>query len=168
MRNSFKRTELTGIAFVWLIGTLLYFTYEWSGSSSVAALVAPVNDSPWEHLKMLFFPVVLYALFEYFILGKKFTNFVSAKLIGVAGGMVFIIIAFYTYYGILGREIRWLDITIFLVASYLTHSVSCFHCLHRSRRKIPLKLAPVMLAFIAACFGIFTIFPPALPLFIGA
>lgn len=165
MKNSFKRTELTGIVFVWIIGSLLHFTYEWSGNAALAAIVAPVNESPWEHLKMLFFPVTLYALFEYFFLGKRFSNFAAAKLFGIISGMLFILIAFYTYYGILGQENLLLDIAIFLSAVFLTYSVSCFHCLHRSWRNVPLKLAPAMIAFIAVCFGIFTVFPPSLPLF---
>ena len=167
MRKSFKRIELIGIAFVWITGTLLHFTYEWSGNSAAAALVAPINESPWEHLKMLFFPFILYALFEYFILGKKFKNFTSAKLLGIVSGMAFILVAFYTYYGIYGQEIIWFDIIIFLTAAYLAYSISCFHCLHRAKRILPLKLAPAMLIFTAACFAVFTLFPPALPLFAG-
>lgn len=165
MKNSFKRTELIGIVFVWIIGSLLHFTYEWSGNAAFTAIVAPVNESPWERLKILFFPVTLYALFEFFFLGKKFTNFATAKLIGVISGMAFILIAFYTYYGVFGQVNLLLDIAIFLGAVFLTYSVSCFHCLYRSRRNVPLKLASAMIAFIAVCFVIFTIYPPSLPLF---
>lgn len=168
MRKSFKRVELGGIAFVWIIGSLLHFTYEWSGNSSVIALVAPINESPWEHLKMLFFPAVFYALIEYFILGKKYSNFATAKLLGIASGMAFILVAFYTYYGIFGKELLLLDIAIFLAAAYLSYSVSCFHCLYRQHRNLPAKLAPATLTLITLCFGIFTLFPPELPLFLGA
>ena len=40
-------------------GTLFHFIYEWSGFHPLAGLFAPVNESTWEHLKMLFFPVLL-------------------------------------------------------------------------------------------------------------
>jgi len=168
MRNSFKRTELAGIAFVWIIGTLFHFIYEWSGNSPVIAFMTPINESPWERLKVLFFPVILYALIEFFILGKKYRNFATAKLLGIISGMAFILVAFYTYYGIFGQEILLLDMGIFLLASYLTHSVSCFHCLHRQTRTLPFKLAPAMLAFMVICFVVFTIYPPSLPLFANA
>ena len=38
-----------------LLGTLLHFTYRWSGRNP---LIAPVNESVWEHMKLLFFPML--------------------------------------------------------------------------------------------------------------
>ena len=55
---------LLGILFAIAAGILLHFAYEWSMENPFVALFAPVNESVWEHLKMLFFPVFLYTLFE--------------------------------------------------------------------------------------------------------
>ena len=44
-----------GIIFTLATGTLLHFTYEWSGENPFVALYSPVSESVWEHLKLLFF-----------------------------------------------------------------------------------------------------------------
>ena len=48
--------------FLSVMGTLLHFLFDWSGGSWAAALIAPVNESVWEHLKLLVFPMVAFAL----------------------------------------------------------------------------------------------------------
>ena len=64
-----------GILFTLIIGTLLHFTYEWSGENPFVALYSPVNESVWEHLKLLFFPVLLYTFFEIIVLYKTSGHF---------------------------------------------------------------------------------------------
>lgn len=58
-----KRDIIIGILFVLVTGTLSHFLYDWSGRLPVVGLFAPVNESVWEHMKLLFFPMLLYALF---------------------------------------------------------------------------------------------------------
>ena len=38
------------------LGTLNHFLYFLSGQSPIVALFCPVNESVWEHLKLLYFP----------------------------------------------------------------------------------------------------------------
>ncbi len=59
------RTNLIcGILFTSVLGSLLHFVYEWTGENPLAALFSPVNESVFEHCKLLFFPALLYTLFE--------------------------------------------------------------------------------------------------------
>ena len=55
-----KRKGLWGFLFVSVLGTVLHFLYEWSGENTLAALVSGVNESVWEHMKLLFVPVFLW------------------------------------------------------------------------------------------------------------
>ena len=57
--------ELAGVPFIFCIGALLHFVYEWAGAWWPLALVAAVNESVWEHLKLAFWPSVIYAAVEY-------------------------------------------------------------------------------------------------------
>ncbi len=50
---------LPEILFVIVLGTLMHFMYNWSGKHPFAGLIAPVNESVWEHMKLLFFPMLL-------------------------------------------------------------------------------------------------------------
>nr|WP_236945659.1 DUF6512 family protein [Enterocloster clostridioformis] len=55
---------IAGILSVSLLGTLLHFTYRWSGRNPLIGLIAPVNESVWEHMKLLFFPMLLFGLWS--------------------------------------------------------------------------------------------------------
>lgn len=101
-------------------GTLWHFVYEWSGKNKIAAAFFPVNESTWEHLKLLFFPALIYFIIEYFILKDKSENYISASAIGLIAGLLSIITIFYTYSGILGFNISAVDIAIFFISLALT------------------------------------------------
>ena len=51
--------HILGIFVIVMIAGPLHFAYEWSGENFIVSLVAPVNESIWEHLKMVYWPTVL-------------------------------------------------------------------------------------------------------------
>ena len=44
------------IIFTFILGTLLHFTYKWSEENAIVGIFSAVNESTWEHLKLLYFP----------------------------------------------------------------------------------------------------------------
>lgn len=56
MKKSSLCPTIVGILFVSVLGVLMHFVYEWSGSNRFVGLFAPINESTWEHMKLLFFP----------------------------------------------------------------------------------------------------------------
>lgn len=99
-----------------ILGTLGHFVYEFSGRNYIAGLFFPVNESTWEHLKLLFYPTILYTVFEYFKSKEKSKNYIPASVISLFCGMLSIIILFYTYTGVLGKNIGLLDIAIYYIS----------------------------------------------------
>ena len=83
MKRHVLRWELAGILFVFLLGALLHFLFEWSGESRIVGLFASVNESVWEHFKQGFWPMFLYAAIEYRFLRGHVNNFVTAKAVAV-------------------------------------------------------------------------------------
>ncbi len=61
--NTCKRDIVIGIFFVLITGTLAHFLYEWTGKNFIAGLFTPVNESIWEHMKLIFFPILAYAIY---------------------------------------------------------------------------------------------------------
>lgn len=61
---------IIGAVFTIITGTLLHFVYEWSGESLFVGIFSPINESVWEHLKLLFFPMSVWILIGYLFLGK--------------------------------------------------------------------------------------------------
>ena len=60
-------STIIGTIFVSAAGTLLHFVYGWTGNHFIVGLFAPVNESTWEHMKLLYFPMLLYCAAEYFL-----------------------------------------------------------------------------------------------------
>ena len=69
MKDTRWRTwEVIGLLWTLAAGNLLHFVYDWAGKSTVAALFAAVNESTWEHMKLLAVPWILFSLVEYIAL----------------------------------------------------------------------------------------------------
>ena len=83
MKKHILRWELSGIIFVFLLGALLHFVFEWSGEPKIAGLIASVNESVWEHFKQGFWHMCLYAAIEYKFLRSHVNNFLTAKAVAV-------------------------------------------------------------------------------------
>ncbi|MBR5139580.1 MAG: hypothetical protein IKV16_00870, partial [Clostridia bacterium] len=81
-------TVLISAIFAIGLGILFHFLYDISGKSQLVRPFAPVNESVWEHLKLIFFPFVLIMPVEYLLYGKRAYNFFSSKFIGLEIGLI--------------------------------------------------------------------------------
>ena len=165
MNKKLFKYELIGFIFVSIIGTLSHFLYEWLDSSKIAALFCPVNESVWEHLKLLFFPYLIWTIIEYFLLNKK-ENYFSSKIRGVLCGLLFIVAFFYTYSGITGQTSTFIDILSFFIGTAISFIIS-YIIMRNSKRssKIGEVISIILFICIAILFFVFTFMPPLIPLF---
>jgi len=165
MKKSILRWELGGIFFIIVIGSLLHFAFEWSGRAIPIAPIAAVNESVWEHLKLAFWPALVYAALEYRRFGKSANNFFFAKTLGIYLMPITIVVLFYSYESILGHGLLIADIAIFVVAVIVGQLVS-YKLLTASPLPERLnRLAPIALAVLGILFVVFTFYPPQVPLF---
>ena len=56
--------QAAGFALVTFGGTILHFLYDWAGGSILVSPFSGVNESTWEHMKLLFWPLFLFALIQ--------------------------------------------------------------------------------------------------------
>ena len=165
MTKKLKKWEIVGVIIVALLGTLGHFLYDLTGQNQIVGKFFPVNESTWEHLKLLFFPYVVYGLVEWVYIGKNYHGFAFSKLSGVLSGMAFIVVSFYTYTGILGYSIDFINILIYLISVVIAFCVS-FKQLSDDKLRLMFKTPSIiMLAAIALIFVIFTSNPPKINLF---
>lgn len=163
-KNFILKFQIFSIIFTWILGTLLHFTYEWSDNNLLLATFSAVNESTWEHLKLLFFPMLITTIIGSFYIEKNnIPNFLCAKTIGIITSISFIVIFFYTYTGILGTNFAILDIGSFFVAVVLGEYVS--KKIMTSDFKCNKTISFVSLIILLLCFIIFTYFPPKIGLF---
>lgn len=166
MQKSLFRYSLSGFIFVSILGSLCHFIYKWSGYNIAAALLCPVNESVWEHLKLLFFPYLIWSIAEHRMLLQENQNlkgFIMSKLIGVVAGMAVIVSFFYTYTGALGKSVEIVNILSFFLGVGAAFSIDSL-LIKQNRLKYD-NLAIAGFISIAAVFIIFTFAPPLIPLF---
>ena len=157
--------QIAGFAFTVIIGTAFHFLFIWTNESIVAAFVSPVNESIWEHIKLLFFPMFAYALFEYSFWGKQYARFWCIKLKGILTGMALIPTLYYTYTGIIGESLDWFNIVIFFGVAGLVYLVETKMFQGNKTCRIPSEYAFVILCISGIIFFVFTFYPPEIPFF---
>ena len=164
MKRSVPLSQLLGFAISSFLGTLLHFLYEWSNESPLAALISGVNESTWEHMKLLFFPTFAFAIVQSFFF-KAREDFWCVKLRGIITGIVLIPLIFYTYNGVIGVSPAWLNIAIFFISALIEYAYETLLFNKNTTKGCNGKLAFFVLCAVAALFMVFTFFTPELAIF---
>lgn len=124
--------ELFAGVFTVLLGSLLHFTYDWSGKLALVGAFSAVNESVWEHMKLLFVPMFLESFVHAAALGHTYPNVCAARAAAVLTGLVLIPALFYTYTGVFGTHVLWADIGVFILAAVGAFALE-FSLLHRGK-----------------------------------
>lgn len=158
--------EIYGIVFTLGLGVLLHFTYEWSGRSLLISFLAPTNESVFEHLKLLLTPFLLWSLNEYVHYGQFCKNFIPAKTIGLLAGILFMILCFYGYTAVLGKNLLPVDIALFAGSVLIAFSTAHFFMTVEFLGNFPVRLLSIIaLVLLFAAFAACSVCPPQSKLF---
>ena len=164
MKRSVGLWQLMGFALTSLGGTLLHFMYEWFKKATWIAPFSGVNESTWEHMKLLFWPMFIYAIVQSFFF-KDHNAFWCIKLKGILLGLILIPVIFYTYNGAIGKSPDWLNIAIFFICAAIAY---IYESSQFNKEIVPCsspKIALILLCFIALLFVIFTFNTPEIGIF---
>ena len=156
--------QAVGFALVTFGGTILHFLYDWTDGSFLVAPFSGVNESTWEHMKLLFWPLFLFALVQRLFF-KDQENYWCVKLAEILLGLVLIPGLFYTYNGVFGKSPDWINIAIFYITALLVLLFERWAFKNvRMQCKHP-RLAFAMICLIGVLFVVLTFIPPQIPLF---
>ena len=156
--------QAAGFAFTTFTGTLLHFLYDWTGGNILVSPFSGVNESTWEHMKLLFWPLVLWALFQYPCFRQQ-KNYWCAKLASALLGLTLIPVLFYTYNGALGLSPDWVNIAIFYVCAAAVFLLERWLFQQEPSGCSHPRIAAAIVCVLGILFVIFTFFPPEIPLF---
>ena len=162
--NQLKRYLIIGTIFVIVLGTLSHFFYEWSNNNFVVGFFSPVNESTWEHMKLVFFPMLLFSLIANYRLKSIYPCITSSLLFGILLGTFLIPIFFYTYTGILGYNVLVLDLITFILAVICSFS-SVYRLTLSCRMQNHTTILCIAVCVVFVCCILFTVYPPSIALF---
>jgi hypothetical protein len=151
-------------------GSMLHFAFELSEYYRPLALIAAVNESVWEHLKMYFWAGLLLALVQYTYVRDVANNYWFGQAIGLLVTPFLIILSFYFYLGIAypmyGRG--WLAADIGTGAlGVIAGQYASYRILTREPLSIGIRRngAAALYPLLIAAFLSFTYYPPRMFLF---
>ena len=109
--------ELGGFLWTAAAGTLLHFAYEWSGENIAVATFSAVNESVWEHMKLLVMPVFFFTVVQVWAQGELYPNITAVRPVTMTAGTLLIPVLYYTYTGAFGVQLPWVNIAVFYLAA---------------------------------------------------
>lgn len=165
--RKWRTWEIFGLLFTIATGNMLHFVYHWSDQNAIVAAFASVNESTWEHMKLLAVPWLIWSVVEWLALRRSKAPVLAARAAGLLVGLLAIPTLFYTYQGITGANSDIVNILIFQVAVLLAFGV-CWRI--QSKRQLSGKLwqwlGALCLVAIGVLFVLWTYNPPQLPVFV--
>ena len=155
--------------FLWVIlaGTLLHFLYDWSGQTLPAGFFAAINESTWEHMKLLFWPALGFLMVEYLVFGEQYPHFLVAKAAALVLALGIIPAVYYFLRWTFGGTPGWINVLIFVLAALVLAAGSCrFLARGRLFGGGWCLLGGMVLWGLAMAFVLFSMDPPDLLLFV--
>lgn len=168
MKRSILLWQVAGLTFASILGTLLHFLFKWTSYSNLVAPFAAVNESTWEHMKLAFFPMLVFTIIQSRYFAKDTPKFWQIKLLGTVIALSLIPSTFYTLGGTIGKYPGWINIVLFFIAlsvAYLVEGIWLKTSNHKSNQTNSV-LSIIIFIIIGLAFIIFTFYTPKIPLFL--
>ena len=155
------------IPFLFIIGSTFHFLFELSGNSPVVGAFAAINESVWEHQKMVLLPVIGWWTIVFLLKGtrdrinkrKWFTGSIASLIVSI----MTIPFMFYFYSEAFGVHLLIVDVLILLLA-FIGGQCIGFH-FYKYSKGIAFYVSMIVTIVILLIFILFTFNPPLLPWF---
>ena len=144
------------------MGFLLHFVYDWSGQNKIVGIFSATNESTWEHLKLLFFPMLFITIWDS-LRGNTSPGFLKRRILSIIAGMLLIVIMFYTALGITSRIMDWYNIATYLIGLLTTLILDSLIKVEDNIYSAYTALA--MFILLTVSFGVFTFRAPEIGIF---
>lgn len=162
-----KKSFLLSFIYLAIIGSLLHFTYAWSGNNPLMGIISATNESIFEHTKLVLYPIILWYLI-YYLKHKEELNknkWFTSGLISLITALIFMPMFFYFYNGSLGIESLILDLVDFFL-SIIFGQLLGYHFYKYSKSNLKEPVYIILFLFILISYGYLTFNPLNIPLFI--
>lgn len=165
-----RKYSWVGIIVVCLLSIPLHFTYDWSGELTLVGLFTPINESIWEHLKLVFWPMLLWWGLGYLLFHRNhhlsLVKWSAAAAISIFISMIFIVSWYYTWVNGLATESSIIDVGSLFIAVPLGQLLAIHVYRVVQPRQVYLILSFVFVVLVGAMFIYFTFAAPDLPIFV--
>ncbi len=160
-----KWIKLAAIFGIFVLCFPFHFMYDWF-PNTLFSIFFPVNESIWEHMKMLFSAIIVYGIIDYFVLkffNQKRNNFLVSLFISSLISIPIFLIIYLPFYYLLGENMV-LNIIILFITIIISQVISYYILISDNFKKLSMaSVIGIILAYII--FGLLTYYPPINDLF---
>ncbi|SHJ50109.1 hypothetical protein SAMN02745751_02703 [Dethiosulfatibacter aminovorans DSM 17477] len=158
------KVEITGTAAILAIGFIFHELYKITGNTFVA-LICPVNESKWEHWKIVFWPMVIVSVFEYFILKQDITGFIFPLAVGIISFEAVTFGGIELYEAVAGKSHLAVHISTFVLGGIVGQAIKSILMTRFSYSNLLNVVALAIIAVHIAALTLFTFIPPQIEYF---
>ncbi len=122
-----KKSRIISTIGIFLLCFLFHFMYDWF-PCYFTTIFFPVNESIWEHMKLLFSAVVFYGIIDYIILQKfkiKYNNFFTSLFVSAISIIPIYLVMFLPIYYKIGENMV-ITIGIMLITIITSQIISYY------------------------------------------
>ena len=159
-----KKLKIINVVIFFALSFLWHFVYDLI-PNFVTAIFFPVNESIWEHMKIIFGVIIFGSLISLILMQKfkiKYNNFYVEIIIKAILGVIFYLAIFIPLYNIFGENM-FISITLMLI-TYIVMEFIGYKILLLDELEI--KILPIILIVLCyILFALLTFYPPHYSIF---
>lgn len=160
-----KKIKIWGIIISFILSVILHFLYAIIPNTYIS-IIAPVNESIWEHMKLIISASLVFSIFEYFIYKKKnisFNNFLLSYAISALLGIIIYLFIYIPLNDIFGHKLYIALTLLFLI--FIIIQIISYYIMNKKKIKFSSPLAIIIIVITYLIFYYFTYYPPKINLF---
>ena len=155
---------LYSLPILFILGSIAHFLYDILGFNNIIGIFFPVNESIYEHTKLVIFPLVVFYIYGYFNVKPDLNKWINTFLIALFTSIIIIPMLYYFYTTAFGFESVIIDILIFFISITLSQLLA-FHYYNKGNITLDTKVIIILLLTYLIINIMFTFNPPKLPIF---
>ena len=159
-----KKLKIINVVIFFALSFLWHFVYDLI-PNFITAIFFPVNESIWEHMKIIFGVIIFGSLISLILMQKfkiKYNNFYVEIIIKAILGVIFYLAIFIPLYNIFGENL-FIPITLMLI-TYIVMEFIGYKILLLDELNI--KILPIILIILSyILFALLTFYPPHYSIF---
>ena len=160
-----RRIKIISVFLIFLISFISHFMYEWC-TNSLFSIIFPVNESIWEHMKLILTPVLIFSLFEYIIYRKKniyYNNFILSYSISIIIGIIFYLILYLPIHYILVHSAVYAIILLFI--TFIIVQIVSYYIMNYKEIRYSYIIGNIIIILLYVIFGYLTYNPLEIDIF---
>ena len=160
-----RKIKIIGVFISFILSIILHSIYQVL-PNTFFSIIAPVNESIWEHMKLIITSSLTFGIIEYFIYKKKdipFNNFLLSYGISSIIGVLTYLLIYIPLNDIFGHKVYIAIILLFLILMFVQY-INCYLMNMKSIWHAN-DIGILLIIVIYFIFGYFTYHPPKINLF---